>query len=642
MLKNIIVNHTTYQRGPTSKGNTACGKREVKRVPSEIKFTMNRLTNPYNFKAGSEIPYVQSVSNYVVLLIPEHIKQPTISNGLLKGSSKVNMRRVRTELVISRNAEAWGRRRIHSTTFICGKESSFTSSVESWLSGQERNEELLTLKNKISCNEKAENLSLIMSDPGFLMACWVKVRSNTGSMTPAFDQTLDGIDQKWFEWAAGSMRNGMFKFSPSRRTYIPKPNGKRRPLTMLSPKNRIVQEGMRFLLELVFKPHFSDSSFGFRPNRGCHAALKSIQKYCSSVSWYLKGDVVQQFPSINHNILVRILEEKIKDQAFIDLIYKYLRTSYGENVGSITPRKIEVVQGGILSPILSNIYMNSFDQWINDYVIPKFTKRKVRKSNPEYYKKRRLYYQGKVPTFKDFRKGLGNDLNWKRIYYFRYADGFVIGMNGSKSDCLELKKKIKDFLYNKLKLILNDDKTKITHAETESTRFLGYKIHKSKISKTAIKHNSLGIRTRRSTRPILDAPLHEILTKLVQKGYAVKRNNKVGRFMPTSNGKFVNLPLESIIDHYKTVEEGIINYYCLANNYDRLLAYVHFILKYSCALTIASKMKLKTLRKVYSKYGKNLSVKRTNGKCVNYLTPSYKRPNKSLASVVYEENFITE
>jgi group II intron reverse transcriptase/maturase len=643
MSYDIIVNHITYRKGPTLKGKIACDKRGVARVHPEIKSTMDRLTNLYNFMVGSEIPRynnVQSGNDYVVSLLPEYMKQPAISNGLMKESPKVDNRRVKVEFGISRCTEVWGRRRTRSTTFICRKGSSLAFSGNSWLSGHERNEKFLTLKNKISLNEKADNLSEIMSDPDFLIACWVKIRSNKGSMTPAFEDTLDGIKTNWFVNAAAGMRNGMFKFSPSRRTYVPKPNGKLRPLTMPSPKDKIVQEGMRFLLEMVFEPNFAESSYGFRPNKGCHSALKDIKKYCLAVSWYIEGDVEQQFPSIDHDVLMGILESRIKDQAFIDLIYKYLRVGYGEKPNDINPMRIGVVQGGILSPILSNIYMTPFDEWMRDDLIPRFTRGETRKRNPEYMKKRRLYYKGEVDTFRDIKSMLGDDQGWKRVYYFRYADDFIIGVDGNKSDCLEIKDEIKYFLVEKLKLILNEDKTKITHAEKESAKFLGYRIHKSPIGKMAIKRNSLGIMTRRTTRPLLDAPIDEIIKKLVDKGYAFKDNDKIGRYRPTRNGKFINLTLEAIIDHYKTVERGILNYYCLASNYGRLAAYVHYILKYSCVLTVCSKMKLKTMRRVFSKYGKNLSVKRTNGKFVSYLTPSYKKPRIGMNIQVYDEQYI--
>lgn len=204
---------------------------------------------------------------------------------------------------------------------------------------------------------------------------------------------------------------------------------------------------------------------------------------------------------------------------------------------------------------------------------------------------------------------------------------------------------IEKFLLKELKLALNMDKSKIIHAETKSAKFLGYKIHKTKLRKMAIKRDSKGRMSRRVPRPILDAPLSEIVNKLVQKGYVKRNKGTKGKptriFKPTRNGKFINLTLDGIINHYKTVEKGILNYYSLANNYGNLVGIVHYLLKYSCVLTIASKMRLKTMRKVFRKYKKDLSVKGDNAKITSYPTPSYKRP-KDVSNRIqrFDEDFI--
>jgi group II intron reverse transcriptase/maturase len=561
----------------------------------------------------------------------------------MEENSKVNIRREFLEFGISRHVEALGRRRICSTTFIYRKRSSFTCSGKSSLEGLEGTEQLQILKENLSSKGTAHNLSEIMSIPDFLISSYVKIRSNKGSMTPAFDDTLDKIKNKWFVKTASQMRNGLYQFSPARRIHIPKPNGKLRPLTMPSPKDKIVQEGMRFLLETVFESVFRNSSFGFRPNLGCHAALKDIRRKCKAVSWYIEGDIEQQFPSIDHNILVSMLKEKIKDQAFIDLIYKYLRTGYSETRNKIIPMKMGLIQGGILSPVLSNIYMTPFDCWVEDVLKPSFDKGIKRKTNPEYF--RQYYQNGLKVKNKTIRSVVGNDPDWKRMFYFRYADDFIIGVDGNKENCVELRDSIEKFLLKELKLVLNMDKSEITHAETKSAKFLGYKIHKTKLRKMAVKRDSKGRMSRRVPRPILDAPLSEIVNKLVQKGYVRKNKGIKGKptriFKPTRNGRFINLTLDGIINHYKIVEKGILNYYSLANNFGNLAGVVHYLLKYSCVLTIASKMRLKTMRKVFRKYNKDLSVKGDNGKITRYPTPSYKRP-KYVSNIIqrFDEDFI--
>lgn len=356
---------------------------------------------------------------------------------------------------------------------------------------------------------------------------------------------------------------------------------------------------------------------------------------CKGCSWYIEGDIDQQFPTLNHNILISIIKTKVDDQAFIDLLYKYMKVGYGKNLKKTTPMKIGIIQGGILSPILANIYMNPFDEWIEHYLMPITNIGNKRKKNPEYFKK---YYQdGLQVKDKSIRSILSIDPSYKRMHYFRYADDFLIGVDGSKEDCVKLKNEINAFLQNKLNMVLNLEKTKITNATKDHAKFLGYRIHKTKMSKMPIRKNKLGRLSRVVPRPILDAPINEIVKKLIKKKYANKAGN------PTRNGRFINNHLSDIIKHYLTVERGILNYYSLCNNYGNLAARVHFILKYSCVLTIASKMKLKTKKKVFKKYGKDLKILNEKGKIIAcYPTVDYKRPRKSYLKSVknFDENFI--
>lgn len=224
------------------------------------------------------------------------------------------------------------------------------------------------------------------------------------------------------------------------------------------------------------------------------------------------------------------------------------------------------------------------------------------------------------------------------MYYFRYADDFIIGVNGSKNDCVELKNKVNEFLGTNLNMVLNLDKTKITNAQKDSARFLGYRIHKTKMSKMPIKVDKRGRLCRVVPRPILDADIQEVVKRLIERKYANKK--KAGN--PTRNGRYINHQLADIINHYRSVERGILNYYSLANNYGRLASRVHYILFYSCVLTIAAKKKLKTKRKVFKKYGRDLKIKDEKGKTITcYPTPSYKRPRKFPNHIKrYEEELI--
>jgi hypothetical protein len=300
-----VINHCTHSIGiQTDLGKTACAKRLTERMYAKIQLTKVRLTN-LNFMSGSEVPHlVWSDSNYIVLESPKRLKQTVTRSKLLKERPKVSIRRGLMEFGILQHLEECGERRNRSTTMISRKGSSLARLTESELSGSYESQHLLKLNSDLKNGLKATNLSVIMSDPNFLVACWVRIRSNKGNLTPAFDGTIDGIKESWFTETASKMRNGGYKFQVARRKYIPKPNSdKLRPLTMPSPKDKIVQEGMRFLLDIIFEPLFKDSSYGWRPGKGCLTALNNIKMKCKGCSWYIEGNMEQQLSTIDQNTL---------------------------------------------------------------------------------------------------------------------------------------------------------------------------------------------------------------------------------------------------------------------------------------------------------------------------------------------------
>lgn len=633
-----IVNHHTYLRRLTPKGTIACVKRlsEVNpTVRAEIKLPMDRITN-LNSTAGSEVPFsyiknMQGVKNYVVFFILNQSKQPARSSRLIGEGPKGIHSQKRPEFGISRNAKVLGRRRIHSTAFICGKESSKFMIGDTWFEGQEIKNQFQKLLKDLDNKERVNNLTTIMSNRDFLVGCYINIKSKPGNMTRSLGpETLDSIDMRWFNEVVHTFRNGKFTFRPSRRSYIPKPNGKLRPLTIPSPRDKIVQEGMRILLECIFNEHFRESSHAFRPGRGCHTALNRIRLHFGKSNWFIEGDINQQYPSIDHNILVNILREKIQDEPFIDLVYKYMRVGYGEKSDEITPMKLGLIQGGLISPILSNIYMHPFDEWMEDVLIPKYTIGKRKKANPEYTK---MIRQHGSAVDKLIVTTIPNDKNFGRVSYVRYVDDFLIGVIGSKETCKKIREEIKVFLEEHLAMTLNIDKTHITHSTSEKALFLGYEISCTPKSKMPIGYNSRKRLVRKTTRTIMNAPIKRVVERLRLKGFLNSKNQ------PTRCGRYINMDLWNIIDSYKSIERGVLNYYSMANNYGRLSARVHYSLKYSCALTISSKMKLKTMRRAFKRYGKNLEIK-VRDKTMSYPNISYKRPRKLIARP--DDNFSFE
>ena len=590
-------------------GTIACRKKLFERVRAEIKISKDRLTNSYNCLAESKISLVNLVrrdGNYVVFSSLSRCKQPAISNSLKQGDPKDSKRRGLLEFgmprsTIRRNPNVSGVRRTHNTKLIIGKGSSYTISLPEWvLSGSLESREVLLFKKMCLSKEKAKNLSLIMSNPMFLIGCWVRLKSKGESSGISFDKkgVVGEVKYKWFIETANSFRNGSYQFQPSRRVYIPKHNRNKKPLTIPSLKDKIVQEGMRFLMQLVFESTIKKTDFRWRTGNGFSNSLNLIKRNFSEVNWFIEGDVVQQLQSMNRQILTKALLDKIDDQPFIDLIHKYM--------------KVGVTQEGLISPILINIYMNKLDKYIEGELILSFNKGENKKENPEYTC---MIKKHGIAVGKTIRTTIGNDTNFKRMKYVRYGGNFLIGIHGSKNDCEYIRLKIKNFLKEKLDMTLNMDKTKITHAQNDSAIFLGYRIRIPKLKKHIIKRNKNLKLIKNISRPILDGSTDIIIKRLKENGFCKKGG------IPTRNGKYYHLNLYDMVKMFRSIERDILNYYKIANNYNRIVARVHYILKYSCALTIALKMKLKTLRKVFSKYGKNLNVRSELGKATSYPAP---------------------
>ncbi|MGH3200434.1 MAG: reverse transcriptase domain-containing protein [Streptosporangiaceae bacterium] len=313
------------------------------------------------------------------------------------------------------------------------------------------------------------------------------VYPNSGAMTPgASEETADGMSEEKIEQITGLMRNERYRFSPARRVYIPKNNGKLRPLGLPPWSDKLVGEVVRLILEAYYEPVFSDRPHGFRKRRGCHTALREINDTWTGTTWFIEGDISDCFGSLDHEILLGILTEKIHDQRFLRLIRNMLKAGYLEDwvyheTLSGSP------QGGVVSPILSNIYLHKLDEFVEQELIPQYTRGARRARNPEYHRVRaRLEYarrRGDRAAARDLAKhsrtlpgGDPMDPGYRRLQYIRYADDHILGFIGPKAEAEEIKARLAEFLRETLGLELNAAKTLITHARTQRARFLGYDI----------------------------------------------------------------------------------------------------------------------------------------------------------------------
>jgi group II intron reverse transcriptase/maturase len=464
----------------------------------------------------------------------------------------------------------------------------------------------LNTTDKTTVNTKILDL---VSDINILIAAYSKLKSSPGNLTPGLDsETLDGIDKPLFEKLKKEIRTNSFQFRPARRIDIPKPNGKgTRPLAIASPRDKIVQGAMLLILEAIFEPSFVTHAHGFRPGKGCHTALKEIKGTFSSVNWFIEGDISKCFDTLDHKILVKLVSKRINDKGFIDLLYKALRAGYMFQ-GQYHSPKLGTPQGSIVSPLLCNILLQGLDEFVLD-LRDNFQVGKRRKTNPLW---RKLTRAGLIKEVHDRNIGsrIHADPSYKRLKYVRYADDFLIGIIGNKADCVEIREKIHHFLLSELKLNLNLEKTKITHARDDKAHFLGTDISITPLEKRPLRfvtRGSSNFRMRSNTKPLIMAPIKKLVLNLTEKGFAKHGGT------PSRLARMIPFETNQIVKHFWQIWLGLSTYYSFADNYGSL-GRIHYILKYSCVLTLASKLKLKTAKRVFAKFGKDILIKDKNGK----------------------------
>jgi len=313
------------------------------------------------------------------------------------------------------------------------------------------------------------------------------IYSNQGAMTPGVsEETADGMSEEKIEQIIGLMRQEKYRFSPARRVYIPKKNGKLRPLGMPTWSDKLVGEVVRLLLEAFYDPQFPDSSHGFRKSRGCHTALREIGNTWTGTTWFIEGDISDCFGSLDHDILLGILAEKIHDNRFLRLIQNMLKAGYLED-WDYRDTLSGVPQGGTVSPVLSNIYLDKLDKFVEQELIPQYTRGALRAANPAYRQVdallRRARRRGDRAEARRLARQMRTlpstdpmDPGYRRLRYVRYADDHLLGFTGPKAEAEQIKARLATFLRETLALELNQSKTLITHARTRAARFLGYEI----------------------------------------------------------------------------------------------------------------------------------------------------------------------
>jgi group II intron reverse transcriptase/maturase len=463
-----------------------------------------------------------------------------------------------------------------------------------------------------------------------------KLKSNPGNMTPGTDgSTLDGISKDWAENVIRGLKDRTYQFQPSLRVYIPKANGKLIPLGIPSPRDKIVQQAIRMILESKFEPLFLDSSHGFRPKRSTHSAIFEIRKW-NGITWMIEGDIKGYFDNIDHKILEELLKREIKDQNLIDLYWKLVNAGY-INDGNYVKNNLGVPQGGVLSPLLSNIYLHEFDKFMAT-LQEKYTdfSKRVSRPNSEYNRLRiqlnKLRSLANTETVKDKERYriLQEELTQKlritpsvirdnstgtRLYYNRYADDWLIGISGSAEMATQVKDEVSQFLHSKLNLTLSEDKTKITHIVENKVNYLGFQIsRRSRLyteSQLSLVKSTGVIRRPSYASMVIEAPIEKLISKLVNHGFATMNPNTenktvIGKVTPKSVTKWIFMKPQDILLRYNAIIRGILNYYYPVENRNQF-SYLLWIFKFSAAFTFARKWNISP-KKVWRKLGNPLTV----------------------------------
>ncbi len=430
-----------------------------------------------------------------------------------------------------------------------------------------------------------EELYRQLFNPQLYLLAYGRIYANRGAMTPGVTQeTVDGMSMRKIGRIIDAMRHERHRFRPVRRVHIPKRNGKTRPLGLPTWSDKLVGEVVRLLLEAYYEPTFSDRSHGFRPRRGCHTALREIANTWSGTAWFIEGDIADCFGSLDHNLMIKILSEKIHDNRFLRLVRNMLTAGYLED-WKWGATLSGAPQGGVASPILSSIYLHKLDEFVEKVLIPEFTRGDRRARNPAYLdlqnqlaKARRRGDRAAARTLRRRMVSLPSsdpdDPGYRRLRYCRYADDHLLGFAGPKAEAEEIKRRLAAFLHEELKLELSQDKTLITHARTGAARFLGYEI--------TVQHNSSkATRRRRSVngQVALRVPLDVIKAKSAP----YLRRGKPAKQKALTNGSD-----HTIVATYGAIYRGIVQYYLLAGDVFRLHR-LRWVMETSMLKTLAGK-----------------------------------------------------
>ncbi len=449
------------------------------------------------------------------------------------------------------------------------------------------------------------------------VTAYENIKGNKRALTSGVTRaTLDGTSIQKLRKVQMEVLAERYQFKPAKQTWIGKPLG------IPTPDDKLVQEVIRMVLEAIYEPNFDDRSFGFRSGKGVHDALEYVEKQFRWADWVIKGDIKNAYPTIEHRKLCQILSLRIKDQRFMNLIQKSLKGGVSQNSQTIYS-KLGVPQGSIVLPILANIYFNELDVWVTkksqevykekslkghpkykqlEYQIQKISKQvnefdRNSKERDQYVReiKRLIQERNQTPSLCD--KGI-------EIQYTRYADDWIIGVKGPQKLAEQIKEEVGIFLWDHLKQELDPNKTKIINIRAGKFIFLGYDIFLPRNMKL-VKYKGKGKQTIRRSMPMLrlQLPIDKVTKRLQERGYIAYSKNQI---RPISKGSYTPLEDEVIVNHFRSVWLGLLNFYSGSTNRSHL-QYIHYLLHMSCAMTLAHRHRSSS-NKIFKKHGKKLEI----------------------------------
>ena len=447
------------------------------------------------------------------------------------------------------------------------------------------------------------------------------IRSNKGFTTPGSNGVRGSdLDDQRLNKLAEQLRTGTYQPTPVRRVFIPKRNGKLRPLGLPSAEDKVVQSAIKLILEPIYEQSFRNCSHGFRPQRSCHTALRAslLQR---TPTWTIEGDLQSYFDTIDHGVLLTVLRKKIADERLIELIRKFLKAGYLHQQHWY-PTWSGSPQGGVLSPLLANVLLHEFDQYVEDTLGANQPKgREYTDHNPAYnrinLKLNRRSHRLRRETNPEKRAKLLAEIQdlarqrshtpsmrpVRRLSYIRYADDWTLALHGySKDEARALKAHLADWLTTQLKLTLSPDKTVITHW-TDRVSFLGFELRGIR-SRT----NGVAKPPRLIISPAAEQRVRHTIAKLTR-----RTSIEPGDMIPALN----------------LVLRGWMNYYCYATNPHRVFARVLHHAFWCLVRYLNKRAKQHGSRKVMRRYYGTVNGHKT----IVYTSPSTGRQVSLIRSI---------